>query len=80
MQVNETNGEVHEARETHDVQRSQSSSQNGSDTTTASHSRLLSDDLTNFPSGYKLTAGQKENLVKESAETAFGKTPSGTSK
>ncbi|KAG0203149.1 phosphatidylethanolamine N-methyltransferase [Mortierella sp. GBA30] len=40
--------------------------------------RVPSDDLTNFPSGKKLTKVQKENLVKESAEIAFGKTPNGT--
>ncbi|KAF9088033.1 phosphatidylethanolamine N-methyltransferase [Mortierella sp. GBA35] len=42
------------------------------------HNRVLSDDLTKFPLGLKLTESQKENLVKESAETAYGKTPNGT--
>ncbi|ORZ04453.1 phospholipid methyltransferase-domain-containing protein [Lobosporangium transversale] len=40
--------------------------------------QVLSDELTEFPKGHKLTATQKENLVKESAETAYGKTPNGT--
>ncbi|CAO3574883.1 unnamed protein product [Mortierella alpina] len=78
LQVNDqTNGEFLESVDD-DAQSSQTRSVNGTDSPTASHSRVLSDDLTHFPSGYKLTAGQKENLVKESAETAFGKTPSGT--
>ncbi|KAF9140205.1 phosphatidylethanolamine N-methyltransferase, partial [Linnemannia schmuckeri] len=42
------------------------------------HSRVLSDDLTRFPLGRELTEAQKENLVKESAEMAYGKTPNGT--
>ncbi|KAK3809897.1 MAG: phospholipid methyltransferase-domain-containing protein [Linnemannia elongata] len=42
------------------------------------HSRVPSDGLTRFPLGRKLTETQKENLVKESAETAYGKTPNGT--
>lgn len=44
------------------------------------HSRVPSDGLTRFPLGRKLTETQKESLVKESAETAYGKTPNGTSK
>jgi phosphatidylethanolamine N-methyltransferase len=44
------------------------------------HSRVPSDDLTRFPLGRRLTETQKESLVKESAETAYGKTPNGTSK
>lgn len=44
------------------------------------HTRLPSDELTRFPLGRKLTETQKENLVKESVETAYGKTPNGTSK
>ncbi|KAG0253722.1 phosphatidylethanolamine N-methyltransferase [Mortierella polycephala] len=46
--------------------------------TTGSHSRMLSDDLTHFPSGHKLTTKQQEKLAKESEETAYGKTPNGT--
>ncbi|KAI1293973.1 phosphatidylethanolamine N-methyltransferase, partial [Mortierella claussenii] len=42
------------------------------------HSRAHSDEVTLFPAGEKLTTTQKENLVKESAETAYGKTPNGT--
>ncbi|KAF9299164.1 phosphatidylethanolamine N-methyltransferase [Linnemannia elongata] len=42
------------------------------------HSRVPSDGLTRFPLGRKLTETQKESLVKESAETAYGKTPNGT--
>ncbi|KAF9542338.1 phosphatidylethanolamine N-methyltransferase [Mortierella hygrophila] len=42
------------------------------------HNRVPSDGLTRFPLGRKLTETQKENLVKESAETAYGKTPNGT--
>ncbi|KAG0369449.1 phosphatidylethanolamine N-methyltransferase [Mortierella sp. AD032] len=42
------------------------------------HNRVLSDELTRFPLGRKLTETQKENLVKESAEAAYGKTPNGT--
>ncbi|KAF9926022.1 phosphatidylethanolamine N-methyltransferase [Mortierella alpina] len=74
----QTNGDPHEDLGNHDDALRSQKLQHGTDTPTASHSRVLSDDLTHFPSGYKLTVGQKENLVKESAETAFGKTPSGT--
>jgi len=45
----------------------------------AKRPRALSDELIAFPSGHKLTAAQKENLAKESEETAYGKTPNGTS-
>ncbi|KAF8932158.1 phosphatidylethanolamine N-methyltransferase [Dissophora ornata] len=44
----------------------------------AKRPRALSDELTAFPSGHRLTATQKENLAKESEETAYGKTPNGT--
>jgi len=44
------------------------------------HNRVPSDELTRFPLGRRLTETQKENLVKESAKTAYGKTPNGTSK
>lgn len=44
------------------------------------HARVMSEELTIFPSGHTLTDIQKESLAKESVETAYGKTPNGTSK
>ncbi|KAG0366159.1 phospholipid methyltransferase-domain-containing protein [Gamsiella multidivaricata] len=57
-----------------------SSNGNGTVSTSprAARGRVQSDGLTTFPSAQKLTAAQKENLVKESEETAYGKTPNGT--
>ncbi|KAF9932021.1 phosphatidylethanolamine N-methyltransferase [Linnemannia zychae] len=50
----------------------------GQEMTGSGHNRLPSDDLTRFPLGRKLTDTQMQSLVKESAETAYGKTPNGT--
>lgn len=44
------------------------------------HPRAMSEELTVFPSGHTLTDTQKESLAKESVETAYGKTPNGSSK
>ncbi|KAG0296950.1 phosphatidylethanolamine N-methyltransferase, partial [Dissophora globulifera] len=44
----------------------------------APHSPLLAAELKSLPQSHTLTATHKENLAKDSEQTAYGKTPNGT--